>query len=140
VSAPEIPTNFPAQGRAALEQVRKRRAAETRIRVRRTTGEQMLGVGETTYIGYERSGEIEVVVDRGIVWTLTDSIYDKMERDIVASYADGDMPKAIVPGKHLITKKAKSKRPRSEAQRAALARENERRAEAKRAREAEAVS
>jgi hypothetical protein len=103
----------------------------------------MLSVGETTYVGYERSGEVEVVRDKGQIWTLVDSLYNKMERDIVASYADGDMPKAIVPGKHLIPKKAKPKRPRSPAQRAALAAENERRAEEKRAklaRGAEAVS
>jgi hypothetical protein len=133
-----------ARMKAALERVRQLRAADRRLRIRRRTGEEMFGVGETTYRGYERDGEVETVVDNGQMWTLTGSIYDKMERDIIKSYADGGMPSAADPRKGLIPKK-KTKRPRSQAQLEALRGLNEqrhrdklRRAEERRVREAEA--
>jgi hypothetical protein len=139
VPFPKIPGGFPAQGVTALERVEKAKAADQRLRVKRATGEQMLSVGETTYRGYERTGEVEVVVDHGQVWTLTGSIYDKMGRDIIKSYAAGGMPSAADPRKNVIPKKAKKlKRQLSPAQREALDRENQRRSEAKAAREAEA--
>jgi hypothetical protein len=126
---PGIPSSLPARALAMIQQLLALKAADPRIRVKRITAREMLGgVGETTELKMERVGDLDIVLDHGIVWVMVSSIYDKLIADVVKTYSAGDdTPKAFDPRRRLIQKKPKRPRPRSPAQLAALARTNEER-------------
>jgi hypothetical protein len=125
----EIPGSLPARARAMIERLLAFKAADPRFRVKRVVARQMLGdIGETTELKMERAGDLEIVLDNGIVWVMVSSVYDKLIADVVKTYASGDeTPKGLDPRRSLIQKKSKQRRPHSPKQLAALEAENRRR-------------
>jgi hypothetical protein len=83
----------------------------------------------TKQISLEKTGELEVIVDGGQVKILTDSIIDRLIRNVFETYLGGGRKSARTAPAHVARKSKRQVPPRTEAQLRGLSEGNARRRE-----------
>jgi hypothetical protein len=135
---PEIDLDsLPLEKQAPVRRLLQLKAADPRVRVKPKVAREMLGgIGENKYAGYIRDGKLEVVTENGQQWPLVGSLFDLMIAEAISP-----TPGAVRPTTFARKKDGRGNRSRrTPAQMDALAQINERKAEARAHKEAEAAS
>jgi hypothetical protein len=130
----------PAAERGAFDLL-KRQERDPRLRVRGPVAQQMLGVGQSKLFELMGAGLLDSVMGGAARLITTDSIYRLLIRDVVLSHPYGaPARKAVLPWASFKTHGRvdgrKLRKTRTEAEKAALARANQRRKEEAAARRA----
>jgi hypothetical protein len=123
--------------RLIVEPLLGRKRANTKLRFSRKEAREIRGVSESKEITDEAAGKVLAYRSDGKVWVDPDSVFDAMIRDVIASLPPSE-PRARL--RQAPTSAFQKKRPRSEAQLAALRERRERLHREKLEREAEAAS
>jgi hypothetical protein len=120
---PDLDTLDP-RVRPIVERLVERKRANKLPRFSRRQACEIRGVSESKQIRDEKAGEVLAYVSDGKVYIDPDSIFDKMTRDAIASFPPGKPPAKI--RRAPTSAFARKKRPRTEAQLAALREHNDR--------------
>jgi hypothetical protein len=134
---------LPEHAQRMVQVLLKKRVGNTRWLSSRPQAMEALNVKQTKLIELEKAGELDVIVDGGQVKILTDSIYDRLIRNVFDTYLGSDGRKAARVAPAHVTKHKRKVPPRTKAQRRGLADGNARRKEEARQRrekEAEGLS